>query len=117
MKTFSEACQATFIAQAKTEDEALQLEEHFEQESPRWHQLHLDVQLSPEVDALIYGLNVANQAGASIGTLIRAAFSHGVMVGIEMERAEDPLPAESVPGRRDPGSSPGEPPPTEWTSI
>jgi hypothetical protein len=42
-----------------------------------------------------------NQHGCSISDLIRVAFANGVIVGMEMERADPPNTEVSVPGRRD----------------
>ena len=102
MRTFEEACRATIIREERGPgaDENRMLAEIQEALDRRGGVLR-QVQESPEAAMLVLVLHGMNQGGVSVSDLIRIAFANGVIVGMEMERAEPPIPAESVPGRRE----------------
>lgn len=87
MKTFEEALAATFIRQVnKNEPPPKDLRDQAE----RYADLHKQIQQAPEMVVIISGfLGMAQETGCSVELMIACAFSHGVMVGIEMEKAED----------------------------
>lgn len=98
MKTFSEACQATFLRSSSNPLPA-SAQQDIDKTLDPYIDLVAEVQLSVEADelaeALLHHMVSEGRAGG-VRDFLKIAFSHGVMVGIEMEKA--PL----LVGRSDP---------------
>lgn len=94
MKTFSEACLATFMR--KHEPGCETIAEAVEKiDSERWEQLHEEIQNSTEVGLLTRTLwQMQNEMELPMEAVVAMAFSHGVVVGIAMEQADIKLPGE-----------------------
>jgi len=91
MKTFSEAVEATMMRRkvAGSAENAQVMEEIRASMEP-YHCLHAEIQGSQEAAAFAAGLIETSPDeldGDDLLILLVVAFSHGVMVGIEMEKA------------------------------
>jgi hypothetical protein len=108
VKTFDEACLATFartINRGAGEDEdaiSRRLFSEIEAEAGRWVPLAADIQAS-ELAANYIAAVMATVANGQIplGYALMTCFIQGTITGIEMERADPPIASESVPGRRE----------------
>lgn len=90
MKTFSEACEATFMRTLPEGDNTpsgVAVEAIAVTMTP-FHSMIEEIQESPEARGFADALFVASRTqGIPPHDLLCIAFSHGVMVGIEMEKA------------------------------
>lgn len=97
MKTFEEALAATFMRQVKNNEPP---PKDLRDQAERYSDLHKQIQEAPEMVIIISGfLGMAEETGVSIEGIIACAFSHGVMVGIEMEKVEDIEVRQRTPRR------------------
>jgi len=94
VKTFSEACQSTFmtIREAEpTREEESAVFENLNAQVERFEGMMRDIQHSQEATAFCCALiQAGGEEKMSPLLMLKIAFSHGVMVGIEMEKAELP---------------------------
>lgn len=89
MKSFDEACAATFLRRMKPGEDPQSAADDID--SDRWISLHHEVQNSQQVHIFSsYLCTCCVQQGIPLQAVIALAFSHGVMVGIEMEKQEEP---------------------------
>jgi hypothetical protein len=79
MKTFSEAVADVLIKKNPTKADEFQLQEAKE----RYDALHEEIQNSDDTEMAVIGF-MAYISEIPIPTLLAIAFSHGVMVGVEM---------------------------------
>lgn len=94
MKTFEEACENTFMAvvrsprpQTVTEEQKAAAIAPIEAASDRYETVHHEVQSSFHAHALASSLMEQVESGSIPPEVaIIVAFSHGVMVGVEMEK-------------------------------
>lgn len=91
MKTFSEAVEATMmrrkVAGSPGDDQVV---DEIRASMEPYESLHAEIQNSPEAAAFATGLldtSPDELDGDDLFILLLVAFSHGVMVGIEMEKA------------------------------
>ena len=105
MKTFSEACQATMMhrgGQPVAESELPRVFEEIQRQIDPYIVIHEEIQNSPEAMAFAMGLIEAlEDDDVKPVDYIRIAFSHGVMVGIEMEK-QPFLVGREMPPEADP---------------
>lgn len=93
MKTFEEACEKTFVAVIRgpkstpvSEAEKTAAMAPIESESERYASLHNEVQCSFYGRTLAGSLLEQVENGMPPEVALVVAFSHGVMVGVEMEK-------------------------------
>jgi len=104
LKTFSEACEATFMRAVPISEpqDPKKIEAELEGQLDPFQEMLDDIQTSVEADALAYVLiGQGRQAGWTPIEIIKIAFSHGVIVGVEMEK-EPLLVGRSTPGEATP---------------
>jgi hypothetical protein len=90
MKTFSEACESTFmrtvpvgLADHKSTMEAI------DTRIGPFISMVDEIQNAPETEAFAHVLlEMADREDLNVGEVIKIAFSHGVMVGVEMEKPD-----------------------------
>lgn len=108
MKTLEEACLTTFArveVGKRGQDDVAQTTRMLKaiaEDMRRWAQTADEIRACEIV--LTYVVAVAQVIADDTVTPaegLLSCFIQGVIVGMEMERAEPPIPAESVPGRRD----------------
>jgi hypothetical protein len=90
MKTFSEAVEFTMMRKGPPPGETEDARAIFDQIAlgqESYAAIHEEIQQSEEATAFAVGL-MESAEDMETEDLIRIAFSHGVMVGIEMEKAE-----------------------------
>jgi hypothetical protein len=108
VKTFDEACLATFartINRGAGEDEdaiSRKLFKDIEAEAGRWMPLAADIQTSELVANYVATLMAMVANGEiQLGYALMTCFIQGTIVGVEMERSAPPIAGDSVPGRRE----------------
>lgn len=88
MKTFSEACHAILIRKQKTPDEPVP--QDMLEQVERWQQIRREIEESEEADLAVMGLmQLAAHLDLPVEKALKIAFSHGVTVGMVMERREE----------------------------
>lgn len=110
MKTFEEACFATFARELPLESTAADAKRVFDEiqaDSARWTEIADEIQrnsLARQFQVTTYKAILAGQMTPLEG--LQAAFFRGVIIGIVMERAEPSRLAENTP-LGEPGSYTG----------
>ena len=90
MKTFTEACAATFVRPSTEGPESEGIQSVIDTQE-RHASLFSEIEQSREIKNLVFAFRQLNQhAGIPVEHLLIKAFSMGCMVGMEMERQDDP---------------------------
>lgn len=86
MKTFDEACHKILIRCVDDEDEST---EDMDDASEKFLDLHKEIQVNENTVMFVaFLMTVGEQHNMPMSLLLAVALSHGVAVGIEMERQE-----------------------------
>lgn len=107
MKTFEEACLATFVRElppGATEDDEDAAFGNILTESPRWASMAPDILNSPLAQQYVLAvIDLLVEGKTDLVSALGSAFIQGVAVGMEMERPDQPqgIAPDSVPGRRE----------------
>jgi hypothetical protein len=92
MKTFSEACETTFIVKVDNiadDDAVRQATDKVAADVGRWREIEAEIRQSKYVQAYLLGMVAMQRTGQiSLSECILTTFIQAVAVGIEMERAE-----------------------------
>ncbi len=87
---YNSPCLSTFMRRVAAPNEAVAEETFDSIDIGRWESLHKEVQDSEELRMFIQTLYMIHtEHGVPIENLLATAFSHGVIVGIQMEKQEE----------------------------
>ncbi len=90
MRTFAEACEATIMQRFKLGQIPKQAPDELQEAADRFASMHQEIQGSEEAAVLaMFLMDMGATMGYPMQALLAVAFSHGVVVGMMMERQEE----------------------------